>query len=113
MQHFLLAVNRMVAFRTQAGKPITLLWALSVAVVAQPVERQPLNCDVMGSSPTWYRIFSHVCAHFGMCSGSGIILSRFWLRGQLQYRTALGLMYSVTFGQNTIKPSLLTCSGFG
>ena len=38
-------------------------------------------------------VFSHVCAHFGICGRCGIILSQFWLRGQLQYRTALRLRY--------------------
>ena len=69
-------------------KPTTLKRAPSVAA-AQPVENLPHNLKVMGSSPPWVSILSHICARFGMCGRHGIILSRFWLRGQLQYRTAL------------------------
>ena len=44
----------------------------------------------MGSSPTWDKIFLHVCAHFGIHGRRGIILPRLRLRGrQLQNRTAL------------------------
>ena len=60
--------------------------------MAQLAEHQPLNLEVMGSSPTWVKYFSHVCAHFGIHGRCGIILSRLRLRGQLQYRTALILI---------------------
>ena len=43
----------------------------------------------MGSSPTWDKIFSLVCAHFGIHGRHGIILPRLRIRGQLQNRTAL------------------------
>ena len=55
------------------------------------VEHLPLNHEVMGSNPTWDKIFSHVCAHFGIRGRCGIILPRLWLRGQLQNCTALVL----------------------
>ena len=61
----------------------------SSAAVAQPEEHLRHDIEVVGLSPTWNRIFLHVSAHFGMCGWRGIILSRFWLRGQLQYRAAL------------------------
>ena len=38
--------------------------------------------------PPWI-MFSNVCAPFHKCCRNGIILTWFWLRGQLQYRTAL------------------------
>ena len=38
---------------------------------------------------SWTGFFSYVCAHFGIFRRCRIILSRFRLRGQLQYRTAL------------------------
>ena len=56
--------------------------------MAQPVEHLPYIHEVVGLSP-WDRIFSHICAHFGILGRCGITLSQFWLRGQLQYRTAL------------------------
>ena len=60
---------------------------LSSAAVAKLVVHQPLNPEVVGSSPTWYKIFPHGCAHFGIHGRCGIILLR--LRGQLQNCTAL------------------------
>ena len=41
------------------------------------------------SSPAWDKSFPHVCAYFGIHCRCGIILPLFWLRGQLQNRTAL------------------------
>ena len=67
-------------------KPITLYKSL-----AEPVEHLPQYLEVVGLSSTWDRIFSHACAHFGICGRCGIILSRCWLRRQHQYRTALVL----------------------
>ena len=58
--------------------------------MAQLVEHQPFNLEDMGSSPTWEKIFSHVCAHFGIHARCGIILSQLRLGGQLQNRKALG-----------------------
>ena len=55
----------------------------------QLVEHQPLNCEDVGSRPTWDKIFPHVCAHFGIHGRCGIVLPRLRLRGQLQNRTAL------------------------
>ena len=68
---FLLAVNRIAAFRSQL------------------VEHQPLNVEVVGLSPTKDKIFPHVCSHFGIHGQCGIILPRLLLRGQLQNHTAL------------------------
>ena len=50
---------------------------------------QPLTLEVVGSSPTRDKISSHVCAHLGIHGRSVIILSRHWMRGQLQDCTAL------------------------
>ena len=54
-----------------------------------PTGRASANLEVVGLRPTWVRIFSHVSAHFDKYGRCGIILSRFRLRGQLQYRSAL------------------------
>ena len=57
--------------------------------MAQLVECQSPNLQSEGSSPTWSKLFSHVCAYFGICGRHGITLPRLRLRGQLHYRTAL------------------------
>ena len=85
---FLLAENRIAAFRAYAA-----FMSKSSTAVAQLADHQPLNLEVVGSSPTWDKYFSYVCAHFGIHGRCGIILSRLWLRGQLQYRTALGFWH--------------------
>ena len=77
---FLLAVNRIAAFRSDSA---------IITHLTQLVEHQPLNLEVAGSSPTWDKIFPHVCAHFGIHGRCGIVLPRLRLRGQLQNRTAL------------------------
>ena len=66
------------------------------AGVAQAVEHLPCNHEFMGSV-TSRQNFSHVCARFGILGRCGFILSRFWLRGPLQYCTALTsyLMYLI------------------
>ena len=62
----------------------------SHATAAQPLEHLPCNHEVVGFEPDhWTRFFSYICAHFGILRRCRIILSRFRLRGQLQYRTAL------------------------
>ena len=82
---FLLVVNSIVAFWQNSAN----LHMKSHATVAQPLEHLPCNYEVVGSSPILDRIFSNVCAHFGILRRCRIILSRFRLRGQLQYRSAL------------------------
>ena len=80
---FLLAVNRMVAFPPQSPNR----WHFS----------RFISCCRASALELWGCRFnshlgqsdSHVCAHFGILGLCGIILSRFRLRGQLQYRTAL------------------------
>ena len=57
--------------------------------MAQLVEHLPLNHEVMDSNPTYDKILSHVCAHFGIRGRCEIILSRLSWRWQLQYRAAL------------------------
>ena len=57
--------------------------------MAQLVECQSLQLEIVSSRPTRYKLFPHVCAYFGICSLHGIILPRLQLRGQLQYRTTL------------------------
>ena len=39
--------------------------------MAQLVEHQPLNLEVVGLSPTWENIFPHVCVHFGIHGWEG------------------------------------------
>mgnify|MGYP001804250045 CR=1 FL=1 len=56
--------------------------------MALPGEQLPCVLEGVGLSPTCGRVFSYVCAHFGVFGRRRIILLRFRLRGQLQYRTA-------------------------
>ena len=65
--------------------------------VAQLLEHQPLDQEVVGWSPTWDKIFPHVCAHFGIHRRCGIVLPWLRLRGQLQNPTALVQTASVTY----------------
>ena len=65
-----------------------IILVYSYAAMAQPEEHLRYKHEVVGLSPTWDRIFSHVCAHFGILGWCGIILPRFWLWGQLEYRIA-------------------------
>ena len=97
---FLLAVNRMVAFCTQASNQ-PHHQPPSSATVAQPVEQFPHNLEIVGTSPTWDRIFTHACAHLDMCGRRRTILSRFWLRGQLKYHTALTELLTVPLRHST------------
>ena len=71
---FLLAVNRMVEFRTDSANQLHK----SSATVALLVDHLPQNLEVEGLIPTWERIFSRVCAHFSICGGNGIVLSQLW-----------------------------------
>ena len=50
---FLLAVNRIAPLRSDSA----VITYLSTATVAQLVEHQPLNLEVVGLSPTWIKIF--------------------------------------------------------
>ena len=57
--------------------------------MAQLVECESPNLEIVGSSPTWSKLISHICAYFGICDRGGITLPQLRLRGQLHYRTAL------------------------
>ena len=63
---FLLAVNRIAAFRRHYAT-ITYKTTRSIS---------PLNHEVVGSSPTWDKIFPHVCARYGIHGRCGIVRSR-------------------------------------
>ena len=75
--------------------------------VDQPVEHLFIKLEGVGLSPTRDRILSYGCVRVGMCSRCGVILSRFRLRGQLQYRTGLENCISVIHNSNRSRVSLL------
>ena len=85
MQHFLLAVNRIAAFWWHSA----IMHHGIISSRGSTGRASPLNPSVVGSSLTWNKNFSIVCAHFGLHGRCGTILSRLRLRGQLQYRSAL------------------------
>ena len=80
---FLLAVNRMVAVCTQAADRSHYTIIISGCRFGRASASGP--CDRGFDSHLWHDVF----AHLGICGWSGIILSQFWLRGQLLYRRAL------------------------
>ena len=52
-------------FPTQSSAAVIKL----VAGVAQLVAHQPITSEIVGSIPTWDKIFPHGCTHFGIRGG--------------------------------------------
>ena len=82
---FLLAVNRIAAFRQHSAimHPFTMTSRGAVGRVSAPK-----SCG-RGFESHLGRVFLCVCANFGIHGRHGITLPRLRLRGKLQYRTAL------------------------
>ena len=80
---FSLAVNRMAAFQNSPQTYHIIPIPSSAAVV-------------------------HMVAHDGICGRCGIILSRFRLRGQLQYHTALELPHTCYHDHDCVQLQMCT-----
>ena len=84
---FLLAVNCMAAFRSHSAVMLCIVISCCGSVGWASAHQ----LGGRGFEHNMWQDFPHVCAHFGIHGRNRIILPRFRQRGQLQYRTALGM----------------------
>ena len=82
---FLLAVNRIAAFRLHSAIITNVISSSRGSAGRSSAHQSPDR----GFESHLGHDFSTCLCHFGIHGRCGIILPRFWLRGQLQNRTAL------------------------